>query len=87
MWSYNTAIADDPYDPEAAKALLAEAGVSDLSMKIWAMPVQRPYMPNARRAAEMMQADLAEIGVTAEIVSYEWANTWPSRWSRAATAR
>jgi dipeptide transport system substrate-binding protein len=26
------------------------AGVKDLSMKIWAMPVQRPYMPNARRA-------------------------------------
>ena len=72
MWSYNTSIKDDPYDPEAAKKLLEEAGVSDLKMKIWAMPVQRPYMPNARRTAEMMQADLAKIGVTAEIVSYEW---------------
>lgn len=72
MWSYNTEIKDDPYDPEAAKKLLEEAGVSGLSMKIWAMPVQRPYMPNARRTAEMMQADLAEIGVQAEIVSYEW---------------
>lgn len=72
MWSYNEAIEDDTYDPEAAKALLAEAGASDLSMEIWAMPVQRPYMPNARRAAEMMQADFAQIGVKAEIVSYEW---------------
>jgi dipeptide transport system substrate-binding protein len=72
MWSYNDAVVDDPYDPEAAKAMLAEAGVTDLSMKLWAMPVQRPYMPNARRAAEMMQADLAAVGVTAEIVSYEW---------------
>ena len=26
MWSYNDAIKDDPYDPEAAKKLLAEAG-------------------------------------------------------------
>jgi hypothetical protein len=26
MWSYNKAIKDDPYDPEAAKKLLAEAG-------------------------------------------------------------
>lgn len=72
MWSYNDAIVDDPYDPEAAKALLAEAGQAGLSMKIWAMPVQRPYNPNARRMAELMQADMAKIGVTVEIVSYEW---------------
>mgnify|MGYP003675561004 CR=1 FL=1 len=72
MWSYNEAIVDDPYDPEAAKAMLAEEGVENLSMKIWAMPVQRPYNPNARRMAELMQADMAEIGVDVEIVSYEW---------------
>ncbi|MCL6707588.1 ABC transporter substrate-binding protein [Pseudomonas sp. R2.Fl] len=72
MWSYNTAIQDDPYDPEAAKKALEEAGVKDLSMKIWAMPVQRPYMPNARRTAELMQEDLSKVGVKAEIVSYEW---------------
>jgi dipeptide transport system substrate-binding protein len=72
IWSYNDAVQDDPYDPAAAKAMLAEAGVSDLSMKIWAMPVQRPYNPNARRMAELIQADFAGIGVNAEIVSYEW---------------
>ena len=72
MWSYNDAIEDDPYDPDTAKAMLEEAGASGLSMKIWAMPVQRPYMPNARRTAELMQSDLAKVGVNAEIVSYEW---------------
>jgi dipeptide transport system substrate-binding protein len=72
MWSYNDAIEDDAYDPEAAKAMLEEAGVSDLSMKIWAMPVQRPYNPNARRMAELIQEDFSQIGVEVEIVSYEW---------------
>jgi len=72
IWSYNDAIVDDPYDPEAAKAMLEAEGVNDLSMKIWAMPVQRPYNPNARRMAELMQEDFAKIGVTVEIVSYEW---------------
>lgn len=72
MWSYNDAIQDDPYDPEAAKAALAEAGVENLQMEIWAMPVQRPYMPNARRTAELMQEDLSKAGVQASIVSYEW---------------
>jgi len=73
MWSYNDAVKDDPYDPEAAKKLLAAAGFPNgLSTDLWAMPVQRPYNPNAKRIAELMQADLAKIGVKAEIKSFEW---------------
>jgi dipeptide transport system substrate-binding protein len=72
MWSYNDDIEDDPYDPEAARQMLEEEGVTDLKLNIWAMPVQRPYNPNARRMAEQMQADFAEVGVDVEIVTYEW---------------
>jgi len=72
IWSYNEATQDDSYDPAAAKAALEAEGVKDLKMKIWAMPVQRPYNPNARRMAELIQADFAAVGVEAEIVSYEW---------------
>ncbi len=72
IWSYNDAVKDYPYDPEKAKELLAEAGVSDLKTNIWAMPVQRPYNPNAKRMAELIQADWAKVGVEAEIVSFEW---------------
>jgi dipeptide transport system substrate-binding protein len=73
MWSYNDDVKDDPYDPADAKKLLAEAGYPNgFDTDLWAMPVQRPYNPNARRIAEMMQADLAKIGVRAEIKSYEF---------------
>ncbi len=73
IWSYNDAIEDYPYDPEKAKALLAEAGHPDgFETDIWAMPVQRPYNPNARRMAEIIQADFDKVGVKAEIVTYEW---------------
>lgn len=72
IWSYNDAVEDYPYDPEKAKKLLAEAGIKDLKTNIWAMPVQRPYNPNARRMAELIQADWEKVGVTAEIVSFEW---------------
>ena len=53
IWSYNDAVVDDPYDPAAAKKMLEAEGVKDLKMNIWAMPVQRPYNPNARRMAEL----------------------------------
>lgn len=73
QWSYNNAVKDDPFDPAAAKKLLAAAGLPNgFTTDLWAMPVQRPYNPNARRIAELMQADLAKIGVKAEIKSFEW---------------
>jgi dipeptide transport system substrate-binding protein len=73
MWSYNKSIKDDAYDVEAAKKLLAAAGLKDgFTTDLWAMPVQRPYNPNAKRIAELMQADLAKVGIKAEIKSFEW---------------
>lgn len=73
MWGYNDAVQDYAYDPAKAKELLKEAGLPDgFSIDLWAMPVQRPYNPNARRMAEMIQSDWAKIGVKAKIVSYEW---------------
>jgi len=73
MWSYNDDVKDYPYDPAKAKELLAKAGFPNgFETDVWAMPVQRPYNPNARRMAEVIQADWAKIGVKAKIVSFEW---------------
>ena len=73
QWSYNKSIKDDAYDPAAAKKALAAAGYPNgFTTDLWAMPVSRPYNPNAKRIAELMQADLAKIGVKAEIKSFEW---------------
>ena len=73
QWSYDDTIKDVPYDPAKAKALVQEAGVREgTEITLWAMPVQRPYNPNARLMAEMIQADWAKIGIKASIVSYEW---------------
>jgi dipeptide transport system substrate-binding protein len=73
QWSYDTTIKDAPYDIDKAKQLLKEAGVKEgTEITLWAMPVQRPYNPNAKLMAEMIQADWAKIGIKAKIVSYEW---------------
>ncbi len=72
MWSYDDSTVDHEYNPEKAKEMLAAAGVKDLATDLWWMPVQRPYNPTAKRMAEMMQADLAKVGINATLVSFEW---------------
>ena len=73
QWSYDTSIKDAPFDPEKAKQLLKEAGIKDgTEITLWAMPVQRPYNPNAKLMAEMLQSDWSKIGIKAKIMTYEW---------------
>jgi dipeptide transport system substrate-binding protein len=73
LWGRNEGLQPRKYDPDRAKQLLAEAGYPDgFETDLWAIPVVRAYMPNGRRAAEMIQADWARIGVKAHIVTYEW---------------
>jgi dipeptide transport system substrate-binding protein len=72
LWSHAADLPPIPFDPDRARALLEEAGMASLKTTIWAMPVQRPYNPNARRMAEIIQANWKAVGVDAEIVSYEW---------------
>ncbi len=73
QWSYDTTIKDQPYNPEKAKQLLKEAGIKEgTEITLWAMPVQRPYNPNAKLMAEMLQSDWAKVGIKAKIVTYEW---------------
>jgi dipeptide transport system substrate-binding protein len=72
IWGYDNTLGDDPYDPDGARKLLAEAGVKDLKMKLWAMPVPRPYSPDGKQTAELIKADFAKVGVAAEIVSFDW---------------
>ncbi|MCL1134386.1 ABC transporter substrate-binding protein SapA [Shewanella hafniensis] len=72
-WAYanNKGLVD--YNPQKARDLLKEAGIKNLSIDIWAMPVARAYNPNALKTAELIQSDLANVGVKVNIVSYDWS--------------
>lgn len=73
LWGHNAALKPYPHDLEAARKLLAGAGYPNgFETELWAIPVVRPYMPDGRRTAEMIQSDWAKIGVRARIVTYEW---------------
>jgi len=71
---YNEDVEGYDYNPEKAKELLKSVGLEDgFEMELWAMPVPRPYMPDGKKVAEVIQKNLADIGITAKIVSHEWA--------------
>lgn len=72
-WAYQADADDTAYNPVLARKLLDDAGVEPgFSMTIWAMPVERAYNPNAAKMAELIQRYLAEVGIRATIVTYDW---------------
>lgn len=58
-----------PYDPDRARALLAEAGFPDG----FTTTLKLPPPSYARRGGEIIASQLREIGITAEISNVEWA--------------
>jgi peptide/nickel transport system substrate-binding protein len=73
LWGFNDAIQDYEYNPAKAKQLLAEAGYPNgFKTNLWAMPVSRPYMFDPQKIGTAIQADLKNVGIDAEIVSYDW---------------
>jgi dipeptide transport system substrate-binding protein len=73
VWGFNSNLPVYEYDVVKAKALLKEAGYPNgFETELWALPVSRPYLPDGRKMAEMMQSDLGAVGIKVKIVSYDW---------------
>ncbi len=73
IWSYNNSVKDFDYNPEKAKELLKKAGYANgFETEMWTLPVSRPYNPAGKKMGEMMQADLAKVGIKVKLVTYDW---------------
>ncbi|TWF77088.1 peptide/nickel transport system substrate-binding protein [Pseudonocardia hierapolitana] len=70
---YNPDIAPIPYDPERARALLAEAGQSNLTLNFYyPTEVSRPYMPNPTNIFTALAENLRQVGITVNPVARPW---------------
>jgi peptide/nickel transport system substrate-binding protein len=65
------------YDPDKAKALIAESGVTDLSFDFWyPTSVSRPYMPDPKGEFEAILRDLEAVGFKPNPQSAVWNPTY-----------
>ncbi|HPG21950.1 MAG TPA: ABC transporter substrate-binding protein [Amaricoccus sp.] len=67
--AYEDLTAESAYDPELAKALLAEAGYPEG----FSTTLTLPPPSYARRGGEIVASQLRAVGIEAEIVNVEWA--------------
>ncbi len=73
MWGYNDDVEGYEYDPEKAKAMLAQAGYpGGFKTTLWYMPVSRAYIPQGQKIAEAIRTDLAAVGIEVEIATFDW---------------
>jgi peptide/nickel transport system substrate-binding protein len=61
------------YDPDMAKQLIAESGVTDLSFDMWyPSDVSRPYMPDPKGEFQAIQSDLEAVGFKPNPMTAPW---------------
>lgn len=86
LWGYNKELKDYEYSPAKAQELLRQAGLAGGFSEItwddgkkeplvfWYMSRSRPYFPNPKEIGEAIAADLAKVGIKAQLQTVEWAN-------------
>ncbi|MBB5017170.1 dipeptide transport system substrate-binding protein [Chitinivorax tropicus] len=72
-WGVDKTISPYPQNLAKARKLLADAGLANgFSTTIWVRPTGSVLNPNPKAGAELLQADLAKIGIKAEVKVIEW---------------
>lgn len=70
------------YDPDYARQLLAEAGLSNVRLTMHCFNEPRPYNPVGVRVAQRLQEDFRQIGVEVELIQMDfggWIETIDQR--------
>ena len=73
LFGWTKDVTQYPYDPEKAKQLIKESGVTDLNLEFYyPSEVSRPYMPDPTANFEAFKADLEAVGFTITPKTAPW---------------
>ncbi|UUE46823.1 ABC transporter substrate-binding protein SapA [Pectobacterium aroidearum] len=70
-WAYDNESQITEYNPQKARQILQDLGLTNLNLRLWVPSASQSYNPSPLKTAELIQADLAQIGVTVTIVPVE----------------
>ncbi len=72
IFGWDDSAPDPAARKEEARKLLAEAGVKDLKVELMHMSTPRPYLPEPKQTALVIQDDLKQIGVETTLATMDW---------------
>lgn len=70
-WAYDSDSKITEYNPEKARQRLKELGINNLELRLWVPTTSQAWNPSPLKTAELIQADMAQIGVKVIIVPVE----------------
>lgn len=70
-WAYDNEAKITPWDPPRSRAELAALGIKNLHLRLAVPVTSQAWNPSPLKMAELLQADLAQVGVTVTIVPVE----------------
>ncbi|MEI9750100.1 ABC transporter substrate-binding protein SapA [Moellerella wisconsensis] len=66
-WAYDNQAQVTDYNPQRAKQILTELGLNSLKLDLWVPVSSQSFNPSPLKMAELIQADLAQVGITMNI--------------------
>ncbi|MDV5356773.1 ABC transporter substrate-binding protein SapA [Enterobacter asburiae] len=70
-WAYDNDAKITEYDPKQARERLKALGLENLTLQLWVPTSSQPWNPSPLKTAELIQADMAQVGVKVVIVPVE----------------
>ncbi|MFP2504882.1 ABC transporter substrate-binding protein SapA [Buttiauxella gaviniae] len=70
-WAYDSDSKITEYNPQKARQQLKALGLNNLEMRLWVPTSSQAWNPSPLKTAELIQADMAQIGVKVIIVPVE----------------
>ncbi|MBS9433948.1 ABC transporter substrate-binding protein SapA [Photorhabdus hainanensis] len=70
-WAYDNQTEITEYNPEKSRKMLNDLGLNGLQLSLWVPSASQSYNPSPLKMAELIQADLAQVGITMSIKPVE----------------
>ena len=70
-WAYDSEAKITEYNPAKAKQQLAALGLENMTLQLWVPTSSQAWNPSPLKTAELIQADMAQVGVKVTIVPVE----------------